>query len=100
MTTKDTTNFDRIMSGLNEVLEIEAGRAEPARVFVPTEVDVRAIRSAMGLSQNAFAIRFGFASGTIRDWEQGRRRPDPAARMLLRVIEREPDAVMRALETA
>lgn len=94
---KDTENFDRIMSGLAEVADIEAGRAEPARIFVPSEVDVKTIRAGLGLSQSAFAMRFGFSPGAVRDWEQHRRKPDPAARMLLRVIEREPDAVMRAL---
>lgn len=97
---RDTENFDRIMQGLGEVLEIEAGRAEPARVFAPADVDVKAIRAAMGMSQTAFAMRFGFSAGTIRDWEQGRRRPDPSARILLKVIEKNPAAVLAALDAA
>lgn len=93
----DTENVDRILSGLAEVADIEAGRTAPARVFVPMEVDVKAIRGTLGLSQSAFAMMFGFSLGAVQDWEQRRRKPDPAARMLLRVIEREPAAVMRAL---
>jgi putative transcriptional regulator len=96
----DTENFDRIMAGLGEVAEIVAGRTEPARVFVPTDVDVKAIRAKLGLSQGAFAARFGFSRSSVQDWEQKRRRPEASARVLLRVIEREPQAVERALQYA
>lgn len=85
------------MAGLEEALEIAEGRATAARVFVPEDVDVRAIRNRLGLSQDAFAARFGFKASTVRDWEQRRRRPEASARVLLRVIEREPEAVERAL---
>ncbi|MGH7057870.1 MAG: helix-turn-helix domain-containing protein [Acetobacteraceae bacterium] len=77
-------------------------RGEAADGFVahvPDEVDVRAIRAKLGLSQDAFAVRFGFSAAAVRDWEQGRRRPEAAARVLLRVIAREPEAVRRALAT-
>ena len=59
--------------------------------------DVRAIRQRLGLSQDAFACRFGLGISTLRDWEQGRRRPDQTARSYLQVIDREPAAVERAL---
>lgn len=93
-------NISRIMTGLEEVAEIAEGRMEPARVFVPEDIDVRAIRSRLGLSQDAFALRFGFKASTVREWEQRRRRPEASARVLLRVIEREPEAVERALAVA
>lgn len=67
---------------------------------MPPEIDVRAIRRAMGLSRRAFADRFGFALGTVRNWEQGIRRPEGPARVLLLVIQHQPDAVRRALEAA
>jgi putative transcriptional regulator len=60
-------------------------------------VDVVAIRTRLGLSQGEFAARFGFKLDALQNWEQDRRRPDGAARALLRVIEREPEAVLRAL---
>jgi putative transcriptional regulator len=97
---KDTENFDRIMAGLGEVAEIVAGRAEPARVYVPVDIDVKAIRTRFGLSQEAFAVRFGFKKATVQDWEQRRRTPEASARVLLTVIDREPAAVLRALEAA
>jgi len=52
------------------------------------------------MSQNAFAARFGILPSTLRDWEQNRRHPDGAARVLLMVIDKEPDAVTRALAPA
>lgn len=69
---------------------IEPGAAE----------DVRALRLRLGLSQEAFAARFGFTVDAIRQYESHRRRPTGPARTLLRVIAREPDAVIRALAGA
>ena len=66
-------------------------------VEVPAEIDVRVIRQRLGLTQAEFASRYGFALTALRDWEQGRRRPERSARVLLRAIEREPEAVERAL---
>lgn len=93
----DDVNFSRIMAGLEEVASIVEGTAMPARVHAPAEVDVKAIRQRLGLSQNAFAARFGFSAAAVKDWEQRRRRPEAAARVLLTVIDREPAAVERAL---
>lgn len=74
--------------------DVRTGRA---RVVVPAEVDVRAVRQALGLSQEVFAAKFGFSLGSLRNWEQGRRQPDGPARVLLKVIAKEPEAVRRAL---
>src|SRR5215212_10822905 len=57
----------------------------------------KAIRLAMGLTQEAFARRFEIAVGTLRDWEQGAHIPDSTAKAYLRVIEADPDAVVQAL---
>ena len=64
---------------------------------VSAHVDLKALRQRLGLSQAAFARRYGFAVGSIRNWEQGCRQPKGPTRLLLRVIEREPEAVQRAL---
>lgn len=69
-------------------------------VHVPEEVDVRAIRASLDLTREAFAARFGFAKSAVKDWEQGRRQPERSARILLKVIEMEPNAVERALRVA
>jgi len=81
-------------------MEVEALGAIATRIEAPEEVDVKAIREILGLSQEAFARRFGLDLATVRNWEQKRSRPDTAARVLLRTIEKEPDAVTRALTAA
>ena len=81
---------------------IAKGEADPKtyRVHVPAHLDVGAIRTKLKMSENAFAARFGILPSTLRDWEQNRRHPDGAARVLLMVIDKEPDAVTRALAPA
>ena len=72
--------------------------ALPARKFTPPEkVDVVSIRKELGYNQQQFADHFGFALSAVRDWEQGRRRPERATRVLLAVIAAEPRLVERAL---
>ena len=58
---------------------------------------VRRVRAGTGLSQSRFAARYGFSTAAVRDWEQGRRTPEASTLCYLRVIEREPQAVKRAL---
>ena len=63
----------------------------------PAAEDVRAIRRRLGSTQAQFAARYGFSLETIRNYEQGHRRPAGPARVLLKVIASEPDVVTRAL---
>jgi len=89
-----------IERALREAIRFENGEDTGARIYVvhvPKKIDVRAIRRKQKLTQSAFAYRYGFALSALRDWEQGRRQPERSARILLRVIEREPEAVERAL---
>lgn len=58
---------------------------------------VKVMRRALDLSQEEFASRFHIPLGTLRDWEQGRKEPDSAARAYLKVIGRMPEAVSEAL---
>ena len=91
--------FDKIKAGLEDAITIARGEADAStyRVHVPAEVDVKAIRRKLGMSQAEFARSFGFGLDAVQNWEQGRRRPEGAARAFLKVIDREPDAVRRAL---
>lgn len=92
---------DELVASLEEGLDILRGKREASRVHLPPDwPDVRVIRAKAGLTREAFAERYGLKVSAVRDWEQGLRRPDPAARTLLRVIEREPEAVERALAEA
>jgi putative transcriptional regulator len=61
---------------------------------------VKALRRRLKLSQDEFAVRFGFTAARIRVWEQGRSRPDGAIRAYLKVIEYNPAVVQKALEAA
>ncbi|MGP6188576.1 MAG: helix-turn-helix domain-containing protein [Vulcanimicrobiaceae bacterium] len=61
---------------------------------------VRAVRERLKLTQAEFARRFGLSERTIQEWEQGRAEPEGPARILLRVIDREPKAVERALRVS
>ena len=88
----------RILHGAREALAFARGETtEGFIVHVPKQVDVKDIRAKTGLSQEAFARRFGFTAAAVRDWEQGRRQPEQAARVLLLVIAHNPDAVTEAL---
>jgi putative transcriptional regulator len=63
----------------------------------PSPGQVRALRARLGLTQAQFARRFGFTLDTVQQYEQGRRRPSGPASTLLRVVEADPEAVVRAL---
>lgn len=92
----------KLILAAKEARIIARGKAKSStyRVHIPTDIDVQAIRKRLGLSQAEFSSRFGIPSGTLRDWEQGRRVPEGPARVLLKVIENEPKAVERALSAA
>jgi putative transcriptional regulator len=89
----------RLVAGLNDALAHARGEIELSSyaVTVPEQVDVAKLRQRLGLSQAAFARAFGLEVTALHAWEQGRRRPDRAARVLLAVIAKEPEAVLRAL---
>ncbi len=89
--------FDKIAAGLNEALEIARGNAKPSKLYVPAEIDVRAIRRKLDLSQDDFAAEFGFSINQIRDWEQERTRPLGGVRAYLMMIQKKPDAVLNIL---
>ncbi len=89
---------NRILKSIRQARAYARGEATEGFVaHVPEDVDVRAIRRGLGLSQEAFALRFGFSPAAVRDWEQHRRQPEQAARVLLLVIAHNPEAVSEAL---
>lgn len=90
----------KIINGLQEAIGHAEGNTSLARlrvVRVPEQVDVKAIRQSLNMSQAEFARRFGFSIDSLQNWEQGRRFPDGHARTLLRVIEKHPEIVEDAL---
>lgn len=93
--------FEKIMAGLEDALAYAEGdKAHGVEHVVKVEtVDVPAIRKKLGLSRPKFAERFGLDARAVQDWEQGRRHPDRAARVLLKVIEQNPEAVAAAVRS-
>jgi putative transcriptional regulator len=93
---------ESIIRGLEQAIAFAEGTADPSQyvVHIPAEIDVRAIRGRLGLTQQEFAFRFGFSVNTVRHWEQGRRVPEGPTRAYLLVIDREPKAVQKALRIA
>jgi putative transcriptional regulator len=91
-----------IRRGLGEAVAYAKGEADAShyRVHVPEQIDVRAIRTKLGMTQEEFATRFGFSVNTLRHWEHGKRRPEGPTRAYLLVIERVPRAVKKALRAA
>jgi putative transcriptional regulator len=94
--------FENMMQGAMEALAFAKGEADLSkyRVHIPPELDVRAIRKRLRLTQQEFADRYGFNIARIRDWEQGRSCPDGALRAYLIVIARKHEAVDEALRVA
>lgn len=92
--------FDKIAEGLKEAIAVARGEMEPARLFVPAEIDVRSIRAELRLSQEDFASSFGFTVHQIRQWEQGRTRPLGANRAFLLLIKSHPREILRMLQDA
>jgi putative transcriptional regulator len=92
-------NEGRIVESIKKTVAISHGELsmDVYRIRIPEKIDVRAIRQQMGLSQPAFANRFGLSLYTLRNWEQGKRQPDPAARAYLKVIEKASDVVSKVL---
>jgi len=91
------SQFDRLMDGLNGVEAFLAGKREGFKVHVPQEVDVKAIRNRLGMTQARFSDTFGFSLNAIKHWEGGRRSPEASARTLLTLIDKNPVAVLTAL---
>jgi putative transcriptional regulator len=92
----------KLIAAAHEGIAIARGEADPKtyRVHVPKEIDVRAMRRKFGLTQEEFAIRYGLSLASVRDWEQSRNAPTGPVRAYLKVIEKEPEAVERALAMA
>lgn len=89
--------FESIKKGLEEAIEFSQGKNQKAIVHEFTSVDVKRIRADIGMSQAEFASAFGISVSTLRHWERGDRKPQGPALVLLNVVAKEPQAVLRAL---
>jgi putative transcriptional regulator len=89
--------FDQIHEGLMEALSVVSNEAEPYKLHVPSEIDVKAIRAKTGMTQKDFASAFGFGVDQLKQWEQGRVRPVQGLRAYLLLINDNPQHMLDAL---
>jgi putative transcriptional regulator len=85
--------FNELVASVREGGKILRGESEPARSFIVEAPDVKEIRNNFKLTQNEFASLLGISVKTLRNWEQGRRTPEGAARVLLQVAAKHPEAI-------
>lgn len=81
------------------IVSISSNVIEVFRI-APEQIDVRALRESLGMSQLQFATAFGLAVGSVRNWEQGSVQPDASITSFLKVIKFAPDLVQKALDDA
>ncbi len=89
--------FDELLTSIEEAGKILHSKKAPSHSFRMDDPDVSAIRHHLGLTQDRFAELLGISLATLRNWEQGRRRPEGAARVLLRIAAKNPKAVLDAV---
>jgi putative transcriptional regulator len=93
--------FDQLIESVKQMKEIQRGRRKASRTVRTEDLlapDVAALRAHFGLSQSKFAALLGISVDTLQNWEQGRRRPEGPARVLLRVAAAHPEALLSVAE--
>ena len=89
--------FEEISAGLGDAIKHAKGQRTRVVTHKPEAIDVKAIRRKTGMSQQGFCATFGISLGTLRHWEQGLRSPRGPARVLLKVVDNDPQAVIRVV---
>jgi len=90
--------FTEISEGLKDAANHAKGKKSGVVEHTPEPLNVRVIREKTGMSQERFCATFGISLGTLRHWEQGLRTPRGAARVLLKVVDQNPKAVIAAVK--
>lgn len=90
----DDTLFNELLASTKEAKEILAKKTAPSRTFYIDEPNAKEIRSKFDLTQDEFAKLLNISVATLRNWEQGRRRPEGPARVLLNVANTHPNILM------
>jgi putative transcriptional regulator len=94
----DPKLFDELTLSLKQAGAIARGERRPSRKFTYSRSRIQAVREKTTLSQAQFALLLGVSVKTLQNWEQARRQPTGPAAALLRIVEREPAAALRALK--
>lgn len=94
--------FNLLIQSAKEAKELLDGSADYSKytIHIPNEIATKRIRRNLAMTQKQFAETFGFSVRTIGEWEQGRRVPEASARILLKLIDKEPEFVLRTLRAA
>lgn len=92
--------FKELVASITQMDRIRKGTLVPGRISKYRPVDVKRIRSGLHVSQSQFAMMIGVSKATLQNWEQGRREPDGPAQALLRIVEKQPKAVLEALRAS
>ncbi len=90
--------YTEINNGLEDAIAHAKGKKARAKEYRMDPIDVKSIRQKTGMTQQRFCAAFGISIGTLRHWEQGLRSPRGAARVLLKVVDHNPKAVIKAIE--
>ena len=90
-------DFNELLASIEEAGEIMRGETEASRIHKFPEPNVKAIREDIGFSQSKFAALIGVSIRTIQNWEQGHRHPTGPARVLLKLVQSDPESVFRNL---
>jgi putative transcriptional regulator len=91
-------SFEELLTSIRQGGDILKGKAKPSRVFNLNKPDIKGIRSDLGLSQFQFARFMGISLGTLRNWEQGHRKPQGPARVLLGVVALHPEVLVDLIQ--
>ncbi len=94
----DEKLFEELLASVQEAKEIMRGKRPPSRQFRIEAADVKRIRADLGLSQREFAALLGVSVDTVQNWEQSRRQPRGAARLLLLIAQRHPEALLDVVQ--
>jgi putative transcriptional regulator len=94
------SDFNNLVTSIKQAGKIRRGEMKPSRVFEITPLDVKQIREKLHKTQQEFALMIGISVATLRNWEQGRRRPEGPAMVLLKIAQTNPEAISQALLNA
>ena len=89
--------FNQLLDSVKEAGEIRKGKRKPSRYTAIEDPDVAAIREKYEMTQHEFSSLLGISVGTLRNWEQGRRKPQGPAKVLLKIAEKRPKAILESL---
>ena len=91
------SDFNNLVTSIKQAGKIRRGEMKPSRVFEITPLDVKQIREKLHKTQQEFALMIGISVATLRNWEQGRRRPEGPAMVLLKIAQTNPELIIQAL---